>query len=551
MVNRDFKSQMESINALPKPLEGYVTYQKKPSGVYGIWFKNTYEIKGKIRHNSMYIGKLSDLEKGIYYRVGIGYFSFSTEEGFKLVQDESLQPSEPGCVSLLFGDSWVVDEIFKKTGIDTVTENLIPEYRDSLKSLVAFNLIRNQAFPHARGWFDRSYASAIYPNASMDYKRIYEFHEILGQEDFFTKVVSSYSEHVVKNDDNKKFEPILTYEMGPVNNIEFNLTKVNNLARAKTSEIRSIYVIDKHSKIPLYFNSISGDKIDNSALITTVNMFKAYNNKISLNIIDIDNNATKNLEQLIEENIPFIARMARDTNEYKQLMGEYGRNIIDSKNAYTFGERVLFVKKVPITLFNTQLYAYVFVDLEQYVLDIKQAIFKYVDDNEKDVKIDQTIESAGRFIFLSTKDFDIDEVLSHLYSSHKVQHIFDAIQNYVDGDLFTEYSDDAIRGVLLIAFLSKIVNTHLSHGLARFKFSVRSALNKVGNSVVKIYNSKSIVQMFTKEQNSIIESLHLTLPFEEEPPNLNYPNLATLTSGTRKRGRPKGKKNRVKGELPL
>ncbi|MDR2353749.1 MAG: hypothetical protein LBF22_11480 [Deltaproteobacteria bacterium] len=112
----------------------------------------------------MYLGKVVNQEKGLFFRPGIGNFSFTIENGFYLI-DSNNEPSlpnspvsSPASVSLHFGDVWMLDQIFKKTGLDKVIENLFPKFADTLKSLVAFRLIKNQAYVHTEDWFQRSYA---------------------------------------------------------------------------------------------------------------------------------------------------------------------------------------------------------------------------------------------------------------------------------------------------------------------------------------------------------------------------------------------------------
>jgi hypothetical protein len=185
---------MEDINSQPKPLPGYVSCQQKPSGIYGIWFKSTYIVNGKVRHDSLYLGKVVNQNEGIFFRDKIGYFSFSPENGFGKPYNlgESTAPIYPVCSALHFGDIWMLDQIFKQTGLDGVMENLIPGSGDTLKALVAFRLLKNDSYSFAGLWYERSYACALYPNARLDSPRISEFQKILGFEDNYRKFFNTY-----------------------------------------------------------------------------------------------------------------------------------------------------------------------------------------------------------------------------------------------------------------------------------------------------------------------------------------------------------------------
>jgi hypothetical protein len=85
----------------------------------------------------------------------LGCFTFSLEHGFGKVSDLDASalaslplddmPAAAGLPTpskvLNFGDVWMVDQIYRQSGLETVLDNLIPGFGDTLKSLVAFRLL--------------------------------------------------------------------------------------------------------------------------------------------------------------------------------------------------------------------------------------------------------------------------------------------------------------------------------------------------------------------------------------------------------------------------
>jgi hypothetical protein len=64
------------------------------------------------------------------------------------------------------------------------------------------------------------------------------------------------------------------------------------------------------------------------------------------------------------------------------------------------------------------------------------------------------------------------------------------------------------------------VYAYLSQALVGLKFSAHTALIKMGYSIIKIFNSRRVLQELTKDQKSIIAHLELKAPYEEEQNDL-------------------------------
>ncbi|MDR2351738.1 MAG: transposase, partial [Deltaproteobacteria bacterium] len=509
MKTVDFETLMTKVNLESKPLPGYVSFQKKDSGIYGIWFKDYHasDKDGSTRYHPVYLGKTIDQEKAIFFRPSIGRFSFDVKKGFvKLGYPGSVPatdgPAYPVSRALHFGDIWMIDQVYKRSGLDKVMETLVPDEADTLKSLVAFRLIKNEAYYLVKDWYERSFACVLYPKADFESARISEFHSILGREENYTKFFNTYLDIVINKDkfSNNISIPILIDSFGLENSIKNYLTDVNNHNRDISNEIRLIYVIDKDTKMPIYFRAVSGNIIDSSTLINTINNLKAHNINVNHVIMDAGYPSINNLEQLMQNNIPFITRMPSNRKEYKDLMQKHGNNLISGVNSTAYGERAIYVIKDTINLGNSELYAYVMLDLEQYYKEVREAALKYKDDADKSIKIDKVERKAGRFILLSTKDHNCDEILPIYYTKQFIEQFFDILKTDVGVLPLRGHSEKTIRGLLLIAFISSAVYTYLEKELTGLKFSAHLALIKMGNAIIKIYSDTELLEELTKDQ---------------------------------------------------
>jgi hypothetical protein len=127
-ITIESKSSFAALKDEIIPLPGRLEYQTKDGGTYGIYIKNTYVNEGKVGHDRIYLGKVLDKEKGIFYRNRDGYFTFSTKEGFGNFENPLTATAsvKARATSFHFGDMWMIDQVFKKTRMNEVLENTIP-----------------------------------------------------------------------------------------------------------------------------------------------------------------------------------------------------------------------------------------------------------------------------------------------------------------------------------------------------------------------------------------------------------------------------------------
>ncbi|MDR0675916.1 MAG: transposase [Elusimicrobiota bacterium] len=477
-------------------------------------------------------------------------FTFSTEVGFSDINNTYLVKSKiPSNLVLHFGDIWMIDQIFKKSSLESVLENVIPESSDTFKALIAHRIInKDEASCYAEEWYRKSYANILYPCARLESPRISEFHAKIGTEENYRKFFSSYLNIISKKDEfaNKISLPILIDSTGVPNAIKTHLTAINSHNGKISNEMRLIYVADKNTKLPIYFRCVPGNIIDNSTLITTFNTLIAYDLKIELVIIDAGYFSGNNLEQLTKNNIPYLTRMPKHRTEYKELMAEHGSDLFCGQNYITYHDRVLFCKKVPTKLFGSSNYAYIIMDFLEFHDELKKKAITSKDDPNKSTIFDEFKDSAGRFLILSSNDYEIDDIMQLYYSRQIIEQIFDISKTYTGLTPQRGWSEETIRGTLLISFIATVIYSYIGNKLADSKFSPHGALKYMHNIHIKIYESITLIEDLTKIQKDIFNHLELACPFELESLNPLHKASFLKPSEKKKRGRPKGTKNKPK-----
>ncbi|MDR2198096.1 MAG: transposase [Deltaproteobacteria bacterium] len=560
-MNSEFADIIAKVNSLPKPLSGFIVYQNKHDKYfYGLWYKNTYAAEGKVCHDSLYLGRVVNKEQGLFYKKDYGLFTFSTEHGFGKPPEIITNPSEIIGNSSIhnsakrqtvpFGDVWMIDQVCKQIGLDKVIEDLLPEAAatDTLKALVAYRLIKNDAYCYAKDWYEDSFANILYPQAQLDSPRISEFMFTLGQDVVRRKFFTSYFETVINRDSihDQITMPVLIDSTGLPNNNQSHLTATNCHNGKVSREIRLAYVVDKNTKLPIFFQFISGNIIDNTTLIRIINTLQAYSISIDLIIMDAGYHTEENLKQLLEHNINFITRMPINRRLYKELMEKHGATLDNVKNSITYQDRALCGVKDSITIYGKKLLAYIMLDLNKQSIDKSKAIFKYADKDNKEEQIEKEYESAGKFILLSSLEYEISEILPLYYTRQAIEQIFDVSKTYCDILPLRGHSDESLNGIVLIAFMATVIYSSINYKLVATKFSAHAALIKLGHFKIDIYESCKILDNITKEQRDLFVYLNLENPLiYENGTCLEKKPLFNIKSQSKKRGRHKGSKNKT------
>jgi hypothetical protein len=218
------------------------------------------------------------------------------------------------------------------------------------------------------------------------FQKLVNFLEILGKEDNYKKFFKSYLDVITNNKGTNQHisVPILIDSTGLPNDIKFPLTAVNNHNGVVSNEVRLTYVVYKKSKFPIFFRYVTGNIIDNSTLINTINPLMAYNIDIELIIMDAGYSSLQNFQELVSCKIPFLTRMTENRKEFKHFIEKYNEDLGKIRYLFMCGKRSMFGVKVPITVNGINLYAYVMRNCEKEVKDINtlgEEKLKYATDD--------------------------------------------------------------------------------------------------------------------------------------------------------------------------
>jgi hypothetical protein len=306
-----------------------------------------------------------DKDGGIFFNRKTGYFRFTIESGatplnpdeaeyMSLVRKRDAAPDTKRLI-LDFGDAWLLDYVMESSGLKSLFGAVLSKDSGTLLSLIAFKLLDSNANVYAERWYEGSYAKYLYPSATLSSPRISGFMGRLGEEQTkraFFDIYMPYLKGLPGVSEN-----VLIDSTGLPNDIHFDYSQISNHNGVISREARLIYVVERNTGLPVYFRYVAGNIIDVTTLRVTINHLKAQGIEVKHGILDAGYCSEKNINELYKNNIPFLTRLPSNSLA-KMIIKENGMDVMDTQYALEYGDRLLFIKRIPLKLFGHDLFAY-------------------------------------------------------------------------------------------------------------------------------------------------------------------------------------------------
>jgi hypothetical protein len=252
-------------------------------------------VNGKKVNDPVYLGRVIDKDLGIFQNRQKGQFKFTLTTGFSEIDNYGeFERNSTEHDILGFGDIFFCNHVLEITGFNSLFKGIYNKSPDSLMSLLLYKILNKDANSHAIDWWEGTYTKLLYPMANITSQRISEHFSLLGNETIQTDFFHNYFNKIYGIDKNCG---ILLDSTGLPNNINFELSAINNHNGQISQETRLIYVIDRETQMPIYFRYNAGNIVDVSTLKNTLAELQGYNIKVNYSILDAGYYSENNIKE--------------------------------------------------------------------------------------------------------------------------------------------------------------------------------------------------------------------------------------------------------------
>lgn len=269
-----------------------------------IWDKQTKKYKKQTK----YLGTVTDKESKTYER----------RYGLKTVPEKLI---------LDYGDSYILSETAKSSGLEAVFNGVLPKETDTLWALLFFKIQTDFAFMYAEAWYQGNYASILYGEANISSQRISEFLKRLGNE----KIMRKFFENYLSAAADKECGVIID-STGLPNEMDSPVSKFGYHGGSTEQETCLVMVVDQKTRTPLYFRYVAGNIVDVSTLQNTIAELLKMGVKSTFALLDAGYYSEANIKNLYSGGIDFLTRMPAGRKLFKQLVADTAETIEKSEN---------------------------------------------------------------------------------------------------------------------------------------------------------------------------------------------------------------------------
>ena len=467
-------------------------------------------LRYKKRYNKWYVYEVKqywdkDLKKP---RQHTKYLGVATEKGgsynklpSKEINITSVENEIVDC-----GDSYAINEISKTIGLSTIIKNSFGDF-DSIMALICFQITEGSAMHNCVDWFDGNIAKILFPTAKISSQKISNLFKILGNHEL---QVNFFKDYIAK------FFPescgVLIDSTALPSAINETINAFGYSSGSIEQNITCLMLVDKHTNLPIYFRAVGGDIADISTIKTTVAEIKKLGLKTDSAILDAGFCSKENLQFMCEEKINFITRLPKSHNAFYDLVKQTKYMMESSKNAVTYGDRIVFVKSKKVNLYANDMYAHVFLDPSKKAKDTNLLLKNKLDDtlSKKDKQtLDSKVKTAGFFILLSFDDIEKSKVLPSYYTRQYIEQIFGFAKSNNNLLPLRVHSEQSIRGYLMLSFLALIIFIVMRQ---RVKMPMDKVLLALRSLKAKFFDNEIIIQEVNKKNKDIMKSLEIIMP---------------------------------------
>lgn len=403
------------------------------------------------------------------------------------------------------GDSYAINEVSKTMGLNNIIENSFGDL-DSIMALLCFQIAEGSAMYNCDDWLEGNIAKKLFPNAKIGSRDISALIKTLGRQDLQIKFFKNYV---------AKFFPghrgVLIDSTALPSAINSSINAFGYSGGNIEQNVTCLMLVDKKSKLPIYFRAIGGDIADVSTVKTTVAEIKKLGLEADSAILDAGFCSKENLQFMCSEQINFITRLPKSHKVFNELVKQSG-HMESRSNAIKYGDRIVFIKSKKIKLYDHEVYAHIILDPSKKGKDTNLILKDRLDDKigKEDKKdIDEKMKGAGFFILLSRDHIEKIDILPSYYTRQSIEQIFGFAKSNNNMLPLRVHSEQSIKGYLMLVFLALIIFIAMRQKL---KSPMDKALLILRSLKAKVFDNEIIIQEANKKTKEILETLKVIMP---------------------------------------
>lgn len=492
----------------------YLSYKRGANGTEYASVMVSKNVEGRcVKSKVDYLGKVIDKEAGIYYNRQRGFFTYDIETGeygtVGLGDLPAKEPAGPPRLSLDFGDGYILGQMMEQEGMLECIDAMGTGGEDTLAALVVFCVCNDRlGMCNAETWYEGSCTSLMYPKADLRSQRISDALAVMGDErshrDFFDTYLGRFAR--------EGSQLVAVDSKGVVNAIDIGLTGTSNHNGDVSVELRLIMVVQLGTGIPLFFRVVPGNIVDAVTLTNTLAELNVRGLSVSFTVIDAGYCTLTNMDRLFAERVNFVTRLRPNYVLYKRLMSE-NPDLDRPEYRQVHNGRLFYIKRVDVELTKKNRgYAYLCLDSESRHKEEKRLVRLYERGELCESELTEALDSAGKFILVSSYMIATEDVLDVYYSRQAAEQFFDLANGYANLTPLRVHNEETVRGMVLLTFMSSALIRMVQLRLKGTDVTFKAGMLALRNQKCRVYEGEIFIDEPKKKALRVYEACGVKSP---------------------------------------
>jgi transposase len=449
-----------------------------------------------------------------------------------------------------YGNVFLLQEIVKKLGLDSILESVFPEHFQDILSLSFFSVCNNSALYTYSSWLEEHQLPKSKKLYSSDISTLCE---LIGYKE--KSVYDFFDEWTAKCNIQKGVYFDITSISSYANDIDF-IEWGYNRDHERLPQLNIGLFCSEETELPIYYHIYPGSISDVSTLKNGLAYLKSFDLNDIMLVLDRGFCSKKNILAMNECNsMSFIQPMTFSMKKVSNMIRANRKKLHNISTAIKFKEEILHYATTDFNLENAIFTAHIFYN-EKAEVDQRHNLLSHLFDIENNFKIKifesqkeyldyrneeipekyrdffkynrslKTIErndrklkshllKAGYFVFLSN-NHELDEysILQHYRKRDIVEKMFDIGKTHMDSKRLRCHSDYNTHGRIFIKFIALITYSYIMHNMKEKKlfkkYTVKELLATLSKIRYTVIKGERIIGEVSRAQREILKAFDIT-----------------------------------------
>lgn len=417
------------------------------------------------------------------------------------------KPNKKEQLILDFGDGYFLLEFIKNSNLYPILESHFLKECPELLPLIIYRLCMQSAMYNCENWVSGNVINVLLKNIDVSSQRISDILLFLSQEKLQRAFFKEYLQLIGGSE-----KSVIIDSTGMPTSINHDFNSWGKSDGSIDKQFKLLCVVDQSSKTPLFYRFLPGNLTDVSTIQTTILELQCLGVNNSFVLFDAGYFSEENIRDLYKKKIDFLTRLPSGRLLFKEIILRKISDIESLDYAQVIGSRGVFVKIIPIDLFDNKGFAYVVLDpkkrakeREELMLSRKKEPVRNKDDDKK------SFDAAGIMVLVSSKIIQEEDVLSCYYLRQSIEQIFSFSKSDLGLLPIRHHNNETVRGYLFLQFLLLIFFIKIREKISD-KYTVEQALIILRKLKCKVFDNQLIPSELTSVHKAIFEQFAILVP---------------------------------------